>query len=200
MLSALRTCMRWTRLCLRGTVAALRGWPTARRTTRSGSSTLLAVPRCGSVLVPTCRRCWLVVPPTSQRPWSPTLPRRTTRTPAPTGPTACWLSATSVTTSSRPGRVRRPTSESEAMESDPAATDDSDPGTDRSDSLLVFGDFSNYVIADRLGTTVEFIPHLFQQATAGSGVGMPTGQRGWYAYARVGADAVNPAAFRLLQA
>src|SRR5690606_36104764 len=96
--------------------------------------------------------------------------------------------------------VGRPAYESEAMESDPAATDDSDPGTDRSDSLLVFGDFSNYVIADRLGTTVEFIPHLFQQATAGSAAGMPTGQRGWYAYARVGADAVNPPAFCLLQA
>ena len=96
--------------------------------------------------------------------------------------------------------VGRPAYESEAMESDPAATDDTDPGTDRSDSLLVFGDFSNYVIADRLGTTVEFIPHLFRQAVAAQGVGMPTGQRGWYAYARVGADAVNPAAFRLLQA
>jgi len=64
--------------------------------------------------------------------------------------------------------------------------------------LAVLGDFRNYVIADRIGTTVEFIPHLFQQTTAGTGVGRPTGQRGWYAYYRVGADSVNDAAFRML--
>lgn len=64
--------------------------------------------------------------------------------------------------------------------------------------MAVFGDFSNYVIADRIGMTVEFIPHLFQQTTAGSGFGRPTGQRGWYAYYRTGADSVNDAAFRML--
>lgn len=58
---------------------------------------------------------------------------------------------------------------------------------------LIFGDFQNYVIADRLGMTVEFIPHLFSTANA-----RPTGQRGWYAYYRVGADSVNDAAFRML--
>lgn len=64
--------------------------------------------------------------------------------------------------------------------------------------MAVFGDFSNYVIADRIGMTVEFIPHLFQQTTAGAGFGRPTGQRGWYAYYRTGADSVNDAAFRML--
>lgn len=64
--------------------------------------------------------------------------------------------------------------------------------------MAVFGDFSNYVIADRIGMTVEFIPHLFQQTTAGSGFGRPTGQRGWFAYYRTGADSVNDAAFRML--
>ena len=34
-------------------------------------------------------------------------------------------------------------------------------------------DFENYVIADRLGMTVEFIPHLFGTANQ-----RPTGQRG----------------------
>lgn len=62
------------------------------------------------------------------------------------------------------------------------------------DYVLVFGDFSNYVIADRIGTQVEFIPHLFS-----TGAGRPTGQRGWYAYYRVGADSVNDGAFRLLK-
>ncbi|MEB4208764.1 phage major capsid protein [Mycobacterium sp. 94-17] len=58
---------------------------------------------------------------------------------------------------------------------------------------LIFGDFENYVIADRLGMTVEFIPHLFHTAN-----NRPSGQRGWYAYYRVGADSVNDAAFRML--
>jgi len=65
-----------------------------------------------------------------------------------------------------------------------------------SNFILIFGDFSNYVIADRIGMTVEFIPHLFDATIAGTA--RPTGQRGWYAYFRVGADSVNDAGFRLL--
>jgi HK97 family phage major capsid protein len=56
---------------------------------------------------------------------------------------------------------------------------------------LIYGDFSNYVIADRVGMTVEFIPHLVGTNRR------PTGQRGWYAYYRVGADSVNDGAFRM---
>lgn len=67
-----------------------------------------------------------------------------------------------------------------------------------SNYALIFGNFANYVIADRIGMTVEFIPHLFQQTTAGTGFGRPTGQRGWYAYYRVGADSVHDGAFRML--
>lgn len=68
------------------------------------------------------------------------------------------------------------------------------------DNVLIIGDFSNYVIADRIGMTMEFIPHLFQQATAGQGFGRPTNQRGWLAYVRHGADSINDGAFRMLQA
>lgn len=64
--------------------------------------------------------------------------------------------------------------------------------------MAVFGDFDNFVIADRIGMTVEFIPHLFQQTTAGSGFGRPTGQRGWYAYYRTGSAVVNTGAFKML--
>ena len=81
----------------------------------------------------------------------------------------------------------RPALESEAMDSALTTTGAV------SNFLLVYGDFSNYVIADRIGMTVEFIPHLF-----GSARRMPTGQRGWYAYYRVGADSVNDGAFRML--
>jgi len=68
-----------------------------------------------------------------------------------------------------------------------------------SNYMAVFGDFQEgFVIADRIGMTVEFIPHLFQQTTAGSGFGRPTGQRGWYAYYRTGSAVVNQGALRLL--
>jgi HK97 family phage major capsid protein len=58
--------------------------------------------------------------------------------------------------------------------------------------VLLFGDFQNYVVVDRLGTTMSYIPHLF-----GSN-GRPTGQAGWHAWVRRGGDSVNDGAFRLL--
>lgn len=63
------------------------------------------------------------------------------------------------------------------------------------DNEIVFGDFSNYVIVDKPGSTaIEFIPHLFNTAT-----NLPDGRRGWYMHFRSGADSVNDLAFRLLQ-
>ena len=71
------------------------------------------------------------------------------------------------------------------MEDDPAGT-----GTQ---PLLVVGDFKGYLVAQRAGMTVEFIPQLFDVTN-----NRPTGQRGWFAWARVGPGVVNPQAFRLL--
>lgn len=62
-------------------------------------------------------------------------------------------------------------------------------------NILVFGDWRSYVIVDRVGFSVEFIPHLFNTAN-----NLPSGQRGYYAYWRVGADSVNDGAFTLLNA
>jgi HK97 family phage major capsid protein len=59
--------------------------------------------------------------------------------------------------------------------------------------LLVVGDFRGYVVAQRAGMTVEFIPMLMGSNNR------PTGERGWFAWARVGANVVNPAGFRLLR-
>lgn len=84
-----------------------------------------------------------------------------------------------------PELLGRPTYEAEAMDGDLNVSVDN--------YVLVYGDFDNYVIADRIGMTVEFVPHLF-----GTGNNRPNGQRGWYAYYRVGADSVNDAGFRLL--
>lgn len=58
--------------------------------------------------------------------------------------------------------------------------------------VMVYGDFDNYVIADRIGMSIEFLPHLVGSNRR------PTGQRGWYAWYRVGADSVNDGAFRML--
>lgn len=71
------------------------------------------------------------------------------------------------------------------MQDDPAGT-----GTQ---PLLVVGDFQGYLVAQRAGMTVEFIPQLFDVTN-----NRPTGQRGWFAWARVGAGVINPNAFRLL--
>lgn len=57
---------------------------------------------------------------------------------------------------------------------------------------LVVGDWSNYLIARRTGMTVELVPQMF--ATANN---LPSGQRGWFAYARIGGASINDAAFRV---
>lgn len=62
------------------------------------------------------------------------------------------------------------------------------------DNTLVVGDFSAYLIADRIGMSVELVPHLFDVTN-----NRPTGQRGLLAWWRVGADSINDNAFRLLQ-
>lgn len=63
------------------------------------------------------------------------------------------------------------------------------------DNITAFGDFSNYVIVDKPGSTsIEFIPHFFNTSN-----NLPDGRRGWYMHFRNGADSVNDLAFRLLQ-
>jgi HK97 family phage major capsid protein len=59
--------------------------------------------------------------------------------------------------------------------------------------LIVLGDFSQYVVYDRIGTTVEFIANVVD------GSGLPTGQRGLVAHKRVGGDVTDLNAFRFLK-
>jgi len=73
--------------------------------------------------------------------------------------------------------------ESEAMDSTASGTNK---------KFLVLGDFSNYVVCDRIGTTIELVLHLFGAS------GRPTGQRGFFMWKRVGADSVDDGAFRYL--
>jgi HK97 family phage major capsid protein len=59
--------------------------------------------------------------------------------------------------------------------------------------IAVVGDFSNYLIARRGGMSVELVPMLFDVTN-----NRPTGQRGWFAYSRIGGGSVNDLGFRLL--
>lgn len=54
------------------------------------------------------------------------------------------------------------------------------------------GDFSRFVIIDRIGLTIELIPHIVGTNHR------PTGQRGLFAYWRVGSKVVDAGAFRAL--
>jgi HK97 family phage major capsid protein len=67
--------------------------------------------------------------------------------------------------------------------------------TTQIENVAIFGDFSNYLIVDKPGSTsIEYIPHLFNTAN-----NLPDGRRGWYMYWRTGADSINDTSFRLLQ-
>lgn len=57
---------------------------------------------------------------------------------------------------------------------------------------LLLGDFSQYLIVDRVGMSV-----LYEPLTKGANQ-RPTGQAGWFAFWRVGADVSTSAAFRVL--
>ncbi len=59
--------------------------------------------------------------------------------------------------------------------------------------IAVYGDFSQYAIVDRIGMSV-----LYEPMVKGTGGILPSGQGGWFAFWRVGADALVPGAFRTL--
>ena len=64
----------------------------------------------------------------------------------------------------------------------------------QSNKILAYGDFKKFRIHDRIGMTVELVPHLFGANRR------PTGQRGWYARFRHGARLVDAAAVKVLDA
>lgn len=60
--------------------------------------------------------------------------------------------------------------------------------------VAILGDFRWFYIVDRIGFSMELIPHLFHTTT-----NRPSGQRGVFAYWRNGSDSVLDRAFRLLK-
>ena len=66
--------------------------------------------------------------------------------------------------------------------------------TEGGNDIAVLGDFEQMVVIDRIGMSVEFIPHLFD-----TGTGYPIGSRGLYAYWRNTTGVMTANAFRVLQ-
>lgn len=62
------------------------------------------------------------------------------------------------------------------------------------DAVLLYGDFQQFLIVDRIGTTIELVPHLFGANQR------PTGQRGALLWFRTGSGVLVPNAFRVLTA
>lgn len=60
--------------------------------------------------------------------------------------------------------------------------------------ILLMGNFKYYLIVDRVGMSIEIIPHLFGAANR-----FPTGQRGLYAFWRNGGKTLSEAMFRFLK-
>ncbi len=59
--------------------------------------------------------------------------------------------------------------------------------------IMVFGDFSYFLIVDRIGMQIQLIPHLFGVSQR------PTGQSGLYAIWRNTSDVLSTAAFKVLK-
>jgi len=70
-----------------------------------------------------------------------------------------------------------------------------DPVLTTTHKPMVFGDFSNYYIVDRVGVSIIYEPMV---TGTGASANQPTGQSGWFMYWRVGANVSTPAAFRVL--
>ncbi|GAA4518383.1 phage major capsid protein [Actinoallomurus oryzae] len=85
-----------------------------------------------------------------------------------------------------PVLLRKPMNELSNMDGaiDPAATADN--------FVLLYGDFQQFVIVDRIGTQLELIPNVMGANRR------PTGQRGALLWFRTGSDVVIPNAFRTL--
>jgi len=74
-----------------------------------------------------------------------------------------------------------------------ASSSDMVSATTSGNVLVILGDFSQYLVYDRIGTQLEFIQNVVD------GSGIPTGQRGLVAHKRVGGGVTDVNAFRFLK-
>jgi HK97 family phage major capsid protein len=69
-------------------------------------------------------------------------------------------------------------------------------GTATGSLVLLFGDFNEYIIVDRVGMSVLYEPMV---TGTGASANLPTGEAGWYAFWRVGAKASTANALQVLR-
>lgn len=77
-----------------------------------------------------------------------------------------------------------PRNEATAMDSDSSTA---------GNHILLLGDFRHYLVVDRVGMSIELVPHVFGTNNR------PTGERGIYAFWRNSADVIVQNAFRRLE-
>jgi HK97 family phage major capsid protein len=68
--------------------------------------------------------------------------------------------------------------------------------------ILLMGDFKQFIIVDRIGMSVELVPHVFSTTIpsgGGTAQGFPQGERGIFALWRNSSQVLVPSAFRYLQ-
>ncbi len=68
-------------------------------------------------------------------------------------------------------------------------------GLTTTNKVMVFGDFSQYYIVDRVGVSIIYEPMV---TGTGASANLPTGQSGWFMYWRVNANVSTVNAFRVL--
>jgi HK97 family phage major capsid protein len=115
-------------------------------------------------------------------------------------PNASWL--TSLTIANATARFAGPGSEEPSLFNDARDRLLMKPWRECSDmstkveagkKIAIYGDVrAGFKVVDRVGATVEIVPHLFGKE------GRPKGERGLYFYWRVGSKVVNKAALRVL--
>jgi HK97 family phage major capsid protein len=62
------------------------------------------------------------------------------------------------------------------------------------DDVLLFGDMKQYKVVDRVGTTIMYNPLVLS-----TNANRPTGQAGWFAFKRTGANVITSNGFKLLR-
>jgi HK97 family phage major capsid protein len=77
----------------------------------------------------------------------------------------------------------------------PSLTGSTGTGTGTGSAVLLYGDWSKFIIVDRVGASMIYEPMV---TGTGANANLPTGQAGWFYYWRAGSDVATANAFRWL--
>ena len=77
----------------------------------------------------------------------------------------------------------------------PAVTTGTSAASGSGSTTLMFGDWNNFIIADRVGVSMLYDPMI---KGTGASAQLPAGEAGWYMFWRTGSTTGTTAAFRYL--